>query len=100
MTVRIESPDVSVDDKLVDYITKKVSKLEQYYDRIIDALVTLRLENSGQIKDKIVEIKLLVPGDTLFVSEVDKTFEAAADSAIDTIKRNVIKYKELQRSHR
>ncbi len=100
MIVRIESPHLNADSKLLDYVTRKVSKMENYYDRIMDAEVILKLENAGQIKDKIVEIKLHVPGETLFVKDVDKTFEAATDGAVDTLKRNLIKYKELQRSYR
>lgn len=100
MTVRIESPQVNIDSKLNEHVTKKITKLGQYYDRIIDADVTMKLENAGQVKDKIVEVKLHVPGDTLFVKCVDKTFEASADEAFDRLKRSLIKFKELQRSHR
>ena len=100
MIVRIESPHLTVDAKLIDYVEKKLERLDHYFDRILDADVILKLENAGQIKDKIVEVKLHVPGDTLFVKDVDKTFEAAMDSAFDALKRQVIKYKELQRSHR
>lgn len=100
MTINIKSPQVSPDAKLVTYIEKKLSKLETFYDRITDADAVLKLENAGQIKDKIVEIKMHVPGEVLFVKEVDKTFEAAADSAADTMKRKLIKFKERQRAHR
>ncbi len=100
MTVRIETPHLNADAKLLEYVTKKVSKMSHYYDRITDAVAILKLENSGQIRDKIVEVKLHVPGETLFVKEVDKTFEAATDRAVDVLKRNLIKFKELQRSYR
>ena len=100
MKIRLEAPQFTADQKLVDYIDKKLNKLDHYYDRIIDADVTLKLENAGQVKDKVVEVKLHVPGETIIIKEVDKSFEAAMDIATDRLKRKVIKYKELQRSHR
>lgn len=100
MKIHVETPGFSADQKLLQYIDKKVSKLDQYYDRILDAELILKLENSGQIKDKVVETKLRVPGDTLFIKDVEKTFEAAVDKSVDRIKRQLIKFKELQRTHR
>src|SRR4026208_666395 len=82
------------DQKLLDYIQRKTSKLDQFFDRIIDAHVYLKLENSGQVRDKIVEMKLNVPGDVLMATEVSKTFEASADAAVDNMKRQLNRYKE------
>ena len=94
MTINTVSVHFTADQKLLDYLHKKFSKLEQFYDKIIDAQVFLKLENSGQVKDKILELRLNVPGDTLHVTETAKSFEAAADSAVDTMKRQIKKYKE------
>ena len=82
MKIKVETPHFTADKKLLDYTEKKISKLEHYYDRIMDIEVLMKLENSGQVKDKIVEIILRVPGDTIFIKEVDKTFEAAVDAAV------------------
>ena len=62
MTTRIESIHFTADQKLIDFIQKKLDKLDQYHDRIIDAHVILKLENTGQVKDKVVEVKLDIPG--------------------------------------
>ena len=99
MNIRTESLHFTADQKLLDYIDRKVNKLEIFYDRIIDATVYLKLENSGQIKDKIVEIKIRVPGDTLIAKEVSKTFEVGVDGAVGRLKRQIIKHKEKQRSY-
>ena len=98
MKVRVESVHFTADAELVEFIEKKLSKLEKIYDQILDVSVFLRLENSGQVRDKIFEARIHVPGDTLFVKEVDKTFESAADAAVDTLKRQIIKHKEMQRA--
>lgn len=99
MKITIEAIQFDADQKLLDYIDKKIGKLEQYFDKIIDVIVNLRLENSGQVKDKIVDIRMNVPGDTLFISESNKTFEAATDAAVAVMKRQLIKYKEGLRSY-
>jgi putative sigma-54 modulation protein len=98
MTIRIESIHFTADQKLVDFIERKLAKLDQYHDKIIDAHVILKLENSGQVKDKVVEVKLDVPGDLIVAKVINKSFEAATDEVVDVLKRLVIKNKEKVRS--
>lgn len=94
MKLQISAVHFDADQKLLDYIEKKTMKLGQFFDRITDTQVFLKLENSGQVRDKIVEIKLMVPGGTLIAKETSKTFEAATDAAVDTMKRQLNKHKE------
>ncbi|MBX2875172.1 MAG: ribosome-associated translation inhibitor RaiA [Saprospiraceae bacterium] len=94
MKVYTESVQFKADRKLLDFIEKKLNKMDQYFDRIIDARVTLKLENAGRIKDKIAEVRLKVPGDVLVVKESQRTFEASIDEAVDVLKRQLIKFKE------
>jgi len=94
MKINTTSIHFDADQKLIDYIQRKASKLDQFFDRIIDAHIYLKLENSGQVRDKIVEMKLNVPGDILMATEVSKTFEASADAAVDNMKRQLNRYKE------
>lgn len=99
MKVHTESVQFKADQKLLDFVEKKVSKLEQFFDRIIDAEVKLRLENSGQVKDKVAEVRLQVPGQSLFAKETNKTFEQSVDKAVDDLRRQLAKYKEKLRPH-
>ncbi len=94
MKINTTSIHFDADQKLIDYIQRKTSKLDQFFDRIIDAHIYLKLENSGQVRDKIVEMKLNVPGDVLMATEVSKTFKASADAAVDNMKRQLNRYKE------
>ena len=97
MRVYTESVQFKADQKLIDYIEKRVNKMDQFFDRIIEARVTLRLENSGQVKDKVAEVRLSVPGDQLIAKEASKTFEASVDNATSALKRQLIRYKERLR---
>ncbi len=95
MQIRIQSIHFDADDKLLLQIEKKVSKLDHFFDRITNAEVFLRLDNgSHQVKDKIVELKLNLPGTTLFAKESQKSFESSLDVAVDTMKRQLSKHKE------
>lgn len=82
------------DQKLLNFIQEKMDKLEQYSDRIIEAQVFLKLESHGQIKEKVTEISLKVPGDRLFAKGSDRSFEVAVDQAVEGLRRSLRKYKE------
>jgi putative sigma-54 modulation protein len=97
MKVHIETVHFSADQKLVDYIERKLGKLDNFFDRILDARVSLKLENSGQVRDKVVEVRLNVPGDVLIAKDTEQTFEAATDKVSDVLKRQLIKYKDRMR---
>ncbi len=99
MKVHTESVQFKADQKLLNFIEKKMNKLDVFFDRIIDADVKLRLENSGQVRDKIAEVRLHVPGQSLFVKETEKTFESSIDNAVENLKRQLVKYKEKMRMH-
>ena len=66
MNIKIQSIKFDADKKLTDFIEKKVSKLERYFDNIVDAEVFLRLQNSQELDNKVAEIRLKVPGSELF----------------------------------
>lgn len=99
MTITINNVGFSADDKLKEFISERINKLSKYYNRIISAEVYLKLENSGKIKDKIVEVKLGVPGRVLVCSDEDKVFEAAVDNCVHGLERQLKKYKEKVMSH-
>ncbi len=98
MKITIEADQFKADTSLTEFIEKKLSKLDTFFDKIIDAHVILKLENAGQVKDKVVDIILNVPGDKVIVKETDKTFEASVDKGIDNLKRQLIKKKEKLRA--
>lgn len=98
MTINIQSLHFDADEKLKIFINEKLSKLTKFYDRIINVDVILKLENSGKVKDKIVELKAYVPGNTIVVSSKGKTFEAGVDDASDIIIRQLKRKKEKYRA--
>lgn len=98
MKVHTEAVQFKADRKLTDFVERKLGKIEQYFDRVIEARVTLKLENSGQVRDKIAEARLQVPGEVLFAKATHKTFEGSVDSVVQSLKRQIKKYKEKVRN--
>ena len=94
MDIKINSVRFDADQKLIDHVNKKVNKLGQFFDGIIGAEIFLRLENVQDDENKIAEIKLLIPGNDLFVKKQSKKFEEAVNKAVATLKGQVTKYKE------
>lgn len=95
MEIRIQSIHFTADQKLVDFTKKKVGKLEQFFNRIIDADVYLKFNSAhGQIKEKSANVRLQVPGATFDSEERGFTFEEAIEKAVGSLKRQLKKHKE------
>ena len=99
MDIKINTVQFTADKKLIDHVNKKVGKLGQFFDRIVGAEVFLRLENVHDDENKIAEVKLLIPGDDLFVKKQSKSFEDAVNKAVDSLNRQITKYKEKLRGN-
>jgi ribosomal subunit interface protein len=95
MNTKINDIHFSADQKLVEFINKKVSKLDTYFDGIIGAEVILKVIKPESSNNKQVELKLSIPAnDYLFAKKQADSFEEAADLCIEAIRRQLKKYKE------
>lgn len=97
MRVKINSVHFKTDKKLDDFISEKMDKLISLHDGIIGSEVTLRVDNTDSPDNKIAEIKLQVPGNDLFARKQSKSFEEAADTAVEALRRQLTKHKEKLR---
>jgi putative sigma-54 modulation protein len=97
MIVHVQALHFDADNKLVEYVTSKIEKLQQFHDRIIKVDVFLILDNVVHtIKDKTAEIRVHVPKCDLFVKATTKSFEASFDEALEAIIQQIKKKKEKQ----
>lgn len=99
MKLQMHSIHFEADQQLTDFIQQKVDKLETFFDRIVEGEVFLKHNNSDGINNKTVEIKMFVPGATLYSEEDAPSFEAAADAAVEAMRRQLKKYKEKQMTY-
>jgi putative sigma-54 modulation protein len=99
MKVSVHAVNFTVDRKLVDFIQGRLSKLEKYYDKVVSADVFLKVEKTSDKENKVVEVKIHVPGDDFMVKKQCKTFEEAIEVSAESLERLLIKRKEKIRTH-
>src|SRR5512133_688874 len=97
MKVNISSVHFDADQKLLDFVDKKVKKLKQFHENILGAEVTLRLDANDEIGNKIAEVKVNIPGNELFAKKQCKTFEEATDLSVDALRIQIEKIKTKRR---
>ena len=97
MNVNIQTVHFDADVKLVDHVSKKLKKLENFHDRIVKVDVYLKLDNLVHtIKDKIAEIRVQIPRHSFFVKATSKSFEESFDCALDSIITQIKRKKQSQ----
>lgn len=99
MKVNAQSVNFDADRKLMDFIQNRMDKLDLFYDKVISADVYLKVENTSEKENKIVEIKVHVPKDKFIVKKQCKSFEEAVDSACSSLERKLVKRKQKQRAY-
>ncbi len=95
MNIQVNTVHFTADQKLSDFVNKKVAKLETYFEGIIGVEVILKVVKPETANNKVAEIKLSIPGtDYLFAEKQADSFEEAIDTAVDAIRRQLTKVKE------
>ena len=97
MNTQIHSIHFDADKKLLDLINKKVEKLNHFFDAIIGCEVFLKVDKASTAENKVVEIKLNVPGNDLFVKRQCESFEEATEECTDALRQQLKKRKEKTR---
>ena len=98
MKITVNAVHFNADSSLVDFVQRKLNKLETFYDKITSGEVFLKLEkgDKSSVHKKLIEVKVHVPGNTIFVKEEGDSFEEATDKAVDVITRQVKRFKQKQ----
>ena len=76
------------------YIKKKASKLDKFFDEIINVEVYLKVVKPETATNKEAEIKISIPNVDFFASKTCDSFEEAVDLTIDALEKQIRKYKE------
>ena len=99
MNVKISSVHFNADQRLIDFVNKKVGKLDTFFDGIIGADVILKVLKPETANNKVSELKVSIPAnDYLFAKKQADTFEEATDLAVDAIRKQLDKYKDKLKS--
>lgn len=98
MHTQITARHFSAPQSLREYAAAKLAKLEKFYDGILDAHVIL--EHLRLSSHNTAEIKLTVYRQTLTAKVTAEKHTEAIDACIETLKRQLVRYKDKMRSHR
>jgi putative sigma-54 modulation protein len=95
MNIQLTTVHFTADQKLIDFVNKKVPKLDTYFEGIIGAEVILKVVKPETANNKVAEIKLSIPGtDYLFAEKQADSFEEAIDLAIEAVRKQLTKFKD------
>ncbi|MCI0496566.1 ribosome-associated translation inhibitor RaiA [candidate division KSB1 bacterium] len=90
MRVNFTARHYKSSQRLKDYATNEVKRLEKYYDGIIDCDIILDYQKELQIAEIIVKVF----GSKLAVTEKTDDIYKSIDLAVEKLERQLVKYKE------
>ncbi|AHF78683.1 Ribosome hibernation promoting factor [Sodalis glossinidius str. 'morsitans'] len=90
MQLNITGQHVDITDALREFVTTKFSKLEQFFDRINQVYIVLKVEKVQKIAEATVHLN---GGELHATAEADDMY-AAIDLLIDKLTRQLNKHKE------
>ena len=99
MRIQTEVHDFEADVKLLQAVEQKVSKLENFFNRISEVRVILKSENLEFTRERIVEIIIYVPNGIIFSKESGNSFEEALSKVVFTLKLELLRYKAKRISY-
>lgn len=100
MNIHFEYHDVAASPRLEGLIAKKLEKLENKYDFIINADVYFKKQNSSNPEmGKICSVRLGTPGPTVFAETSSASFEESVAKVIIELRAQLQKKKEKMKLH-
>ena len=98
MNINFQSINYVADSKLIEFSEKRIHKITNFYNHIIDVYIFTKVENSSDRINKSVEMKIGIPGNDVIVKKVATSFEEAINSASDSVERILKRRKEKARA--
>lgn len=99
MEVNIQSIRFDADQKLLDTIRVSLEKISRFDSGIPEAQVYLKLDaDHGGYHSKVLEIKLMKPGNTIVAKAERASFEEALDEALEAALVQVRKLRDREKS--
>lgn len=95
MQLNITGQHVEITPPLREFVQNKFAKLEQYFDRINQVHIVLKVEKVQQIAEATLHVN---GGELHATSEADDMY-AAIDRLIDKLSRQLTKHKDKLKQH-
>jgi len=96
MNITITGRHINVSDSLKEYAEKKITKLETYFNQLIDAHIVMFIEKQDHVTDVVIN------GDGVQFHGREKAADlySTVDLVFEKLERQVVKYKEKHQSHK
>ena len=94
MEVKIQSVKFDASKQLIEFVEKKMSRLERFEGNSTGVDVILKLDKDSEKGNKVALVTLHVPGGDIVSEQRARTFEEAVDLALDAVKRQIEKRKD------
>ena len=94
METRIQSVHFDASAQLLEFVEKKVAKIEKFCDGATALEVTMKLIKPETAMNKEVAVRLMSGLGEMFASKTSDTFEDALLVAIDALKAQIEKKRE------
>lgn len=96
MNITITGRHITLSENQKEYATKKIEKLEKYFDQIIDAHVIMFVEKI----DHVSEVVINGDGVQFHGHERAKDLMSSIDLLFEKMERQIVKYKEKHQMHK
>jgi putative sigma-54 modulation protein len=94
----VKGKNIEVRDRVRSYVEKRLARVERLLDERADALVELSVEQHRSASDShIVEVTLVIDGQTLRGHAAAVSHEAGIDTVLDKIERRAVDFKSKPR---
>ena len=101
MRTIVKGKNYEVPENVRDYAARKLGRLERLLDDRSDATIELSVEQHRSVQDShIVDVTLVIDGQTLRSSSAAPTHQAGIDAVLDKIERRAVDYRETTRVRR
>ena len=98
MRTIVKGKNYEVPEHVREYAQRKLRRLERLLDDQTDATVELSVEQHRSVQDShIVDVTLVINGQTLRSSSAASTHHAGIDDVIDKIERRAVSHRETSR---
>lgn len=94
MKINVQSVNFNADQKLVNFVQRKLDKLGNHFDNVIHANVYLKVDNTNNKENKVSEILLSIPGEGVICKKRSKKFEIGVDECVASLQRQLQKRKK------
>ncbi|GAB3330258.1 hypothetical protein GCM10027429_07290 [Marivirga atlantica] len=94
MTITVNPVNFNISKDLITRVESIFENVDKYNDQLVGLDIYLKSLSETDSGEKMVEVKIFLPGKNLFVAEKADDFISAAQEAVEVVKRVVRKEKE------